>query len=122
MDYNNGGNGIRVVSPEDYEPVYKRLYATCIVGEAKNAWDIWVKPLHSDRKDIIDSLTEILSTGLNRGALITLWRRLSDEYIQVSIMRSEEHTSELQSLMLISSAVFSLKKKQRTSLSTRHPS
>src|SRR3546814_10702581 len=57
MDYNNGGNGIRVVSPEDFEPVYKRLYATSIVGEAKHAWDIWVTPLQSDRTDIIDRLT-----------------------------------------------------------------
>src|SRR3546814_10829721 len=34
--------------------------------------------------------------------------------------RSEEHTSELQSLMRISYAVFCLKKKKRTKTKTRH--
>src|SRR3546814_10684195 len=36
--------------------------------------------------------------------------------------RSEEHTSELQSLMRISYAVFCLKKKQLTNTPTRHTS
>src|SRR3546814_1693051 len=35
--------------------------------------------------------------------------------------RSEEHTSELQSLMRISYAVFCLKKKKRTYLTNHHP-
>src|SRR3546814_9325787 len=39
-----------------------------------------------------------------------------------SSARSEEHTSELQSLMRISYAVFCLKKKNRTSSQTRVPS
>src|SRR3546814_5414746 len=40
-----------------------------------------------------------------------LIRRASDP--QVAVRRSEEHTSELQSLMRISYAVFCLKKKQK---------
>src|SRR3546814_7966988 len=40
---------------------------------------------------------------------------LSDEIRDTLIARSEEHTSELQSLMRISYAVFCLKKKQRQS-------
>src|SRR3546814_3131063 len=36
--------------------------------------------------------------------------------------RSEEHTSELQSLMRISYAVFCLKKKKTTTLNTKHES
>src|SRR3546814_1826756 len=36
------------------------------------------------------------------------------------MMRSEEHTSELQSLMRISSAVFCLKKKNKIVQNTRH--
>src|SRR3546814_1489254 len=40
-------------------------------------------------------------------------RRLADE-ADVGFARSEEHTSELQSLMRISYAVFCLKKKKRT--------
>src|SRR3546814_6480663 len=39
---------------------------------------------------------------------------------QMTVDRSEEHTSELQSLMRISYAVFCLKKKKKTSTST-HP-
>src|SRR3546814_3855982 len=46
------------------------------------------------------------------------WRPLedftSDETEQAKLYRSEEHTSELQSLMRISYAVFCLKKKKKT--------
>src|SRR3546814_1274936 len=38
------------------------------------------------------------------------------------LLRSEEHTSELQSLMRISYAVFCLKKKKTTTSKTRHKS
>src|SRR3546814_7853117 len=38
---------------------------------------------------------------------------LQDKFPRVSLGRSEEHTSELQSLMRISYAVFCLKKKKR---------
>src|SRR3546814_9475237 len=40
--------------------------------------------------------------------------------VRWDIRRSEEHTSELQSLMRISYAVFCLKKKQNTHESTKH--
>src|SRR3546814_5825045 len=40
--------------------------------------------------------------------------------LRVSIKRSEEHTSELQSLMSISYAVFGLKKKNTTTLNDQH--
>src|SRR3546814_1647441 len=39
---------------------------------------------------------------------------------EVKPWRSEEHTSELQSLMRISYAVFCLKKKQQTTTRTKH--
>src|SRR3546814_1362388 len=42
------------------------------------------------------------------------------EYIMLSKERSEEHTSELQSLMRISYAVFCLKKKIKTSIYKFH--
>src|SRR3546814_10297964 len=42
-----------------------------------------------------------------------LVRRQTDEYILLPKIRSEEHTSELQSLMRISYAVFCLKKKNQ---------
>src|SRR3546814_2672277 len=38
--------------------------------------------------------------------------------VVMAVMRSEEHTSELQSLMRISYAVFCLKKKQKTNKNT----
>src|SRR3546814_10738045 len=43
---------------------------------------------------------------------------LEGEYGQEDLNRSEEHTSELQSLMRISSAVFCLKKKKKTHSTT----
>src|SRR3546814_7664105 len=50
--------------------------------------------------------------GLARGARSELMFRQSSRYSNdVLILRSEEHTSELQSLMRISYAVFCLKKK-----------
>src|SRR3546814_2264067 len=55
-------------------------------------------------------------------AAVMEWRRLNqsdglsfNEYAAF-LLRSEEHTSELQSLMRISYAVFCLKKKKKTSL------
>src|SRR3546814_1376790 len=41
-----------------------------------------------------------------------VWKKVFDKYRSV-VMRSEEHTSELQSLMRISYAVFCLKKKTK---------
>src|SRR3546814_7959967 len=43
--------------------------------------------------------------------LVPSWRRLIERRLQQGDVRSEEHTSELQSLMRISYAVFCLKKK-----------
>src|SRR3546814_8873809 len=54
-------------------------------------------------------LTDVLVTGMQ-----IKWISVSDS----PIARSEEHTSELQSLMRISYAVFCLKKKTNTTHST----
>src|SRR3546814_6454478 len=51
-------------------------------------------------------------------ALLTLWSGLA--YLRAAWPRSEEHTSELQSLMRISYAVFCLKKKKTKLTSTQH--
>src|SRR3546814_2408398 len=49
-----------------------------------------------------------------RALLLRSWGRTSSLFVQSeSIERSEEHTSELQSLMRISYAVFCLKKKKK---------
>src|SRR3546814_4614966 len=68
------------------------------------------------RRDWPDSWPAILAANNAQGPLTLRVnrRRLSrDAYLQ-RLARSEEHTSELQSLMRISYAVFCLKKKQNT--------
>src|SRR3546814_4287013 len=54
------------------------------------------------------------SVGLNCMILSLLHRLNPDQCRMIMIDRSEEHTSELQSLMRISYAVFCLKKKKNT--------
>src|SRR3546814_5581593 len=48
----------------------------------------------------------------NRGTIVSVWRPKPSAARTASAIRSEEHTSELQSLMRISYAVFCLKKKK----------
>src|SRR3546814_8171717 len=48
------------------------------------------------------------------GCSLTFWSRSLQAPVQNASTRSEEHTSELQSLMRISYAVFCLKKKTKT--------
>src|SRR3546814_9921203 len=47
------------------------------------------------------------------------WRRRPARPLAATAVRSEEHTSELQSLMRISYAVFCLKKKKKTNTETQ---
>src|SRR3546814_5477833 len=54
------------------------------------------------------TLRHLSTTSL---AKVGRWRKLMIELIVPGLLRSEEHTSELQSLMRISYAVFCLKKK-----------
>src|SRR3546814_8298211 len=49
------------------------------------------------------------------------WLLGYDWLIDVDVLSSEEHTSELQSIMRISYAVFCLKKKQIPNTYTKHP-
>src|SRR3546814_1767998 len=49
---------------------------------------------------------------------LTLWHSIVLNLILAVLMRSEEHTSELQSLMRISYAVFCLKKKKLNNTKT----
>src|SRR3546814_3852144 len=55
------------------------------------------------------------SRGQQRGSRVKF--RKAPAYVELA--RSEEHTSELQSLMRISYAVFCLKKKKTTTLETK---
>src|SRR3546814_2063289 len=68
-----------------------------------------------DRPVILDMALSVVARGKIR--------RAASKGEPIPIGRSEEHTSELQSLMRISYAVFCLKKKKRnsiTSQTTRH--
>src|SRR3546814_14000536 len=62
-------------------------------------------------KPIGDVLAARSGTLLWLGAIVGLWTTASFVETIRDILRSEEHTSELQSLMRISYAVFCLKKK-----------
>src|SRR3546814_2706589 len=61
-----------------------------------------------------------LSSGINVAGAMALARQLGPGKRIATILRSEEHTSELQSLMRISYAVFCLKTKQNTIILTHH--
>ena len=67
-------------------------------------------------KEITDHYKKIHKTGLNFKIFDLeekkiLYQDFQNEWKQVSMFRSEEHTSELQSHSFISYAVFCLKKK-----------
>src|SRR3546814_10610318 len=57
--------------------------------------------------------------GALEGAKIFTRTSLNESYYGTAATRSEEHTSELQSLMRISYAVFCLKKKKQTKKQTQ---
>src|SRR3546814_5315170 len=59
---------------------------------------------------------------VNRPRVATYYSQGPDGYIDYPVHRSEEHTSELQSLMRISYAVFCLKKKTKKYNNSRNSS
>src|SRR3546814_8547591 len=73
----------------------------------------------SNLERIVRIKTVLARTGLSRS---TLYRKIAEGTFpcQVKISRSEEHTSELQSLMRISYAVFCLKKKHNNKQQTQY--
>src|SRR3546814_8718957 len=86
------------------------------------------RSVHATRDGVVvafhDSVLDRVSDG--RGAIADLtWADLRSvrvggaEVVPRLVDRSEEHTSELQSLMRISYAVFCLKKKNKTKSSTK---
>src|SRR3546814_935424 len=77
------------------------------------ASDFVQKPIAPDR--LLEALDRVVSTGGPQGELRPLTEKLRAPLAFEEIIgRSEEHTSELQSLMRISYAVFCLKKKKPT--------
>src|SRR3546814_3928980 len=85
-------------------------YVSCIIP----------RDIYSDngRVVLLEKGTRVLGeyqTGVQRGKyrLFAVWNRaVTPRGVAIDVGRSEEHTSELQSLMRISYAVFCLQKKQ----------
>src|SRR3546814_6460090 len=69
-------------------------------------------PMHAQHDDIGVFLCNA-DAGAHRSQIVAVHQR-ADLWSQTPIVRSEEHTSELQSLMRTSYAVFCLKKKNNT--------
>src|SRR3546814_4604298 len=81
------------------------------------------RPPRSTRTDTLFPYTTLFRSRLNL-VISSAWAgaaagRIARRMPQKSARRSEEHTSELQSLMRISYAVFCLKKKNNKSHKTR---
>src|SRR3546814_8448379 len=100
-----------VSSPESHEPPYAERYrvpATTarLVNEAHRAGHRVVA--------VGTTATRALETDARRGR-----SRPGEGWTELVITRSEEHTSELQSLMRSSYAVFCLKKKKHTTTHNR---
>src|SRR3546814_5808614 len=84
-----------------------------------------VRAILNVRQALIEAMQEVMTssataqvdhTAQNIGTFLSLTTEKVASYLPfASGARSEEHTSELQSLMRISYAVFCLKKKNRTS-------
>src|SRR3546814_6484593 len=77
---------------------------------------------HGDRSDRRPGIGPAGARNVERGAMVGRGAddRQPERQIDPVVERSEEQTSELQSLMRISYAVFCLKKKKRTAPSTKH--
>src|SRR3546814_7822290 len=85
----------------------RRLWGSATVA----AWAMWSAAMHrftDAAAPWIDGAIAMLSITA-QGLLA--WRRVESGWLWIFVDRSEEHTSELQSLMRISYAVFCLKKK-----------
>src|SRR3546814_3588896 len=111
------------------ESILRRLYQRC--EEIYAPSESMAAVLHDQR---MSRHIAIWSRGIDRqlfhpGRRDPEWRMslgIADDEAVVLFVRSEEHTSELQSLMRISYAVFRLKKKRQRQLTTgkstfRHP-
>src|SRR3546814_5063545 len=73
---------------------------------------------HRDRPDVDGGLREVVAVGPG-AACEEVEEDVADQQREADRGRSEEHTSELQSLMRISYAVFCLKKKKNIEITDR---
>src|SRR3546814_9755199 len=99
-----------------YTKLFRSLEAKLLSFEGKG--DALVQEI----KAIADANIKIINDTDNAAHLVPVIKQIEDGFAQIDgymnqirakLTRSEEHTSELQSLMRISYAVFCLKKKQK---------
>src|SRR3546814_4562867 len=70
------------------------------------------QPFKTFASDLFNAFSERILCPLPTQIIASIWSSLATAWL-VAARRSEEHTSELQSLMRISYAVFCLKKKNK---------
>ncbi len=75
-----------IVNPNDYKAAIINVYSTCIPIEAEIAWNYYVVPLTSDKKDFFDDLASLLGFDIPSGEHIRLWRQISAQWIEVNIL------------------------------------
>src|SRR3546814_9905424 len=85
--------------------IYRQTFGVCPCSRSK-PWRSWPYPGKQRRADPVQFRRNIRAFGSD-----PLLPSPRDQYHSTDCERSEEHTSELQSLMRISYAVFCLKKK-----------
>src|SRR3546814_5773478 len=90
-------------------------------AQTSSGTNYWIEnnpaPYASGSVDNAPPTTDIIALGAGGLKTITFSQAVTDPYLAL-VSRSEEHTSELQSLMRISYAVFCLKKKNTNKIIT----
>src|SRR3546814_7664277 len=94
-------------------------YTTLFRSELDRRADVLGRYVDQHRIKVVDALDQLRFAQLREQAVDGRVRALADgaDRDLAHLARSEEHTSELQSLMRISYAVFCLKKKTNTQIS-----
>src|SRR3546814_6983568 len=112
-------HGTREVEVDDLLRHHKLVDLYRVVREALRTSEPGYSIKNMEKFYLPDSRQGEVKTGGESIVIYERWRRLGDPQLLQAI-RSEEHTSELQSLMRISYAVFCLKKKKYKTSATRH--
>src|SRR3546814_2117905 len=99
-------------SPSNLEPQYLMVRAIVLArsGDVAGGRALWRRLLDYTHQPAAAPAEQVLRQFMITPAVI---ERSSQVLRETGIVRSEEHTSELQSLMRISYAVFCLKKKKK---------
>src|SRR3546814_5478609 len=107
----------RTATPLPYTTLFRSPPLELIVRGSAMYWFILILLRMAGRRDVgslgvADMLVLVLIADAAQNGMAGQYQSITDGAILVA--RSEEHTSELQSLMRISYAVFCLKKKNTT--------